>query len=194
MKSPLTVNLSSAAYNTTGFVALDNVNKLIVVSFRGTDNRSIATSLTNVESKLSAQKPIPLYCANCSGAKGYVQAFSEVNTTVIATIQGLRITNSDYQVVATGHSLGGAVAAFATLELRRLGIPVHFVRIRMKPSAVQAPMSCMANRSIAIGFLRHATNLQSSTRRLSYFSGPYHYHKSNTQKPQAAKFPRHPRG
>jgi putative lipase involved disintegration of autophagic bodies len=108
-------------------VALDNVNKLIVVSFRGTDpTRSFASIRTNFVAK-RMQNPIPGYCRDCAAAKGYIESFSEVNQTVINTVLGLRVTNGDYQVVVTGHSLGGAVATFAALELRRRGIPVHFV-------------------------------------------------------------------
>jgi alpha-beta hydrolase superfamily lysophospholipase len=141
----LIVNVSNATngFGTAGFVAVDNSNKLIVLSFRGTDPRSYQTGLTNLRALGFAQIPFPQTgCPNCLAADGYLPAFRVVNNAtgpagvdVIATIQNLVFTNPGYQVVVTGHSLGGAVGAFAALELRRLNIKVHFVRILFNPSA-----------------------------------------------------------
>jgi cephalosporin-C deacetylase-like acetyl esterase len=79
-------------------------------------------------------------CPNCLATNRYLSAFRVVNNKtglarvdVIETVQNLAFTNKDYQVVVTGHSLGGAVGAFAALELRRLNIKVHFVRLLLKP-------------------------------------------------------------
>jgi len=91
---------------------------------------------TNFQAVSNAQIPLPqTNCPNCLAADGYLPAFQVVNKTglaqidVISTVQNLAFTNKGYQVVVTGHSLGGAVGLFAALELRRLNTKVHFVSI-----------------------------------------------------------------
>ncbi|KAF2434086.1 alpha/beta-hydrolase [Tothia fuscella] len=128
---------SSPTYGTACFVAVDDTNKRIVVSFRGTDARRYPkTALPNIFS-VGVQNPVPQYCAGCAAAKGYSEAFGEVNTTVINAVIALRrdANRSGYQVVTTGHSLGGAVSTFAALELRRMGIPVHAASFGMPRTA-----------------------------------------------------------
>jgi hypothetical protein len=129
------VSNTTNGFGTAGFVAVDNANKLIVLSFRGTDNRSSQSVGTNIQALLNPQIPFPqTNCPNCLAAGGYLPAFRVVNNKtglaqidVIDTVQNLAFTNKGYQVVVTGHSLGGAVGAFAALELRRLKTKVHFV-------------------------------------------------------------------
>lgn len=68
-------------------------------------------------------------------AAGYLPAFEAVNRTgragidVIGTVQNLVFTNKGYQVVVTGHSLGGALGTIAALGLRRLNIKANLVSI-----------------------------------------------------------------
>jgi hypothetical protein len=115
---------SSPNYHTGGFVAVDPQNQLIVVSIQGTDDR-VGNTIGNTNSA-GQQIPIP-YCTGCAGAKGYVEAFQEVRDKVVNAVQDALKTHPGFQVVTTGHSLGGAVSTFAALELRSLGIPVHAV-------------------------------------------------------------------
>jgi predicted lipase len=109
-------------------VAVDDVKKLIVVSFRGSEptRSTVPDSNTNLDS-LNAQDSAAIYCADCAAAKGYYESFMEVNTTVVEAVQAQRQLHADYQVVTTGHSLGGSLSMFTALELRRLGINVHAV-------------------------------------------------------------------
>ncbi|KAF2429952.1 alpha/beta-hydrolase [Tothia fuscella] len=141
------ISNTTNGFGTAGFVAVDNVNRLIVLSFRGTDPRSSQSLNTNVQALTNAQIPLPQNCPNCLGADGYLRAFRVVNNStglarvdVIGTIQQLASANRGYQVVVTGHSLGGAVGTFAALELRRLGIKVHFASFGM-PRAVNPDLA-----------------------------------------------------
>jgi hypothetical protein len=122
------MTLRSQPHNTTGFIAVDDVKQLIVVSFRGSEplRSRVPDSNTNLDS-LNAQVSASVYCTDCAAAKGYYESFMEVNKTVIEAVQAQRQLHADYQVVTTGHSLGGSLSMFAALELRRLGVNVHAV-------------------------------------------------------------------
>jgi alpha-beta hydrolase superfamily lysophospholipase len=129
------LELSTPTYNTTGFVAVDDMRRLIVVSFRGTDAlRSFQTFVNNFIAR-DNQDPVP-FCPGCAGARGYFGAYLEVNARVIDAVKGQLNTTArgDYQVVTIGHSQGGAISTFAALELRNLSIPVHAVSTLVSPS------------------------------------------------------------
>jgi pimeloyl-ACP methyl ester carboxylesterase len=133
MEIALTLTLRLLPRNTTGFVAVDPVGLggkgLIVMSFRGSEFTRARTSDLATNNDAFTQVPASLYCFNCTAARGYFESYMSVNRTVVESVKAqLNITGQqNYQVVATGHSLGGALATFAALELRRLNISVHLV-------------------------------------------------------------------
>ncbi|KAI8935522.1 hypothetical protein NX059_008092 [Plenodomus lindquistii] len=102
----------------TGFVATDSTNKLIVISFRG--SRSIRNWITNL---VFPVVPTTL-CANCSGSAGFWGSWLEAQSNVLAAVTQARAQYPDYKIVATGHSLGGALASLAAGELRNKGLTV----------------------------------------------------------------------
>jgi alpha-beta hydrolase superfamily lysophospholipase len=59
-----------------------------------------------------------MYCTGCLVAGGYLAAFNEVRGVVLPALKLAIAENRGFQVVATGHSLGGALATIAALELR----------------------------------------------------------------------------
>ena len=102
----------------TGFVATDTTNKLIVISFRG--SRSVRNWLTNVQFPV---KPTTI-CNNCSASTGFWDSWLEAQSTVLAAVTTGKQQYPDYKVVATGHSLGGALAGLAAGVLRSQGTSV----------------------------------------------------------------------
>jgi hypothetical protein len=102
----------------TGFVATDTTNKLIVLSFRG--SRSVRNWLTNLNFPIA---PTTI-CATCSSSIGFWQSWLEAQTNVLAAIKTAQVQYPDYKVIATGHSLGGALASLAAAVLRAQGTTV----------------------------------------------------------------------
>jgi hypothetical protein len=117
---------STPKYDTTGYVAVDAVRRLIILAYKGTDPSDIKEVRATVES-LASQTNTP-FCAGCKAATGYYGAFNETRDLVLNLVTAAQKSNLEYQVVATGHSLGGSIATIAALELRILGISVHLVR------------------------------------------------------------------
>jgi hypothetical protein len=99
----------------TGFIATDTTNKLIVLSFRGSS--SIRNWITNIEFPVV----ITDICATCSASLGFWTSWLEARKNVLSAIASAKQQYPDYKVVATGHSLGGALASLAAAAMRSQG-------------------------------------------------------------------------
>ncbi|KAJ4324305.1 hypothetical protein N0V94_001363 [Neodidymelliopsis sp. IMI 364377] len=109
---------NSIKSDVTGFVATDSTNKLIVLSFRG--SRSVRNWLTNLNFPV-----IPTtICTTCGSSVGFWSSWLEAQTNVLAAIKKAQAQYPGYKVVATGHSLGGALASLAAAVLRSQGTTV----------------------------------------------------------------------
>ncbi|KAF2666673.1 alpha/beta-hydrolase [Microthyrium microscopicum] len=100
----------------TGFVAVDNTNKLVVISFRGTDsdqNIITDTNLTRVNADL---------CPNCLVHQGFWESWIEARDNITASLNDTKKSNPTYEVIVTGHSLGGAIATLCAAEIRKGGM------------------------------------------------------------------------
>jgi predicted lipase len=95
-----------------GFVARDDANKRIVVSIRGTE--SFANVVVDALTFLSPTGLIP-GCSTCRVHSGFYLAWQAVNNAVKTLINNQVASYPGYQLVVTGHSLGGAVAALLVL-------------------------------------------------------------------------------
>ncbi|KOS48153.1 hypothetical protein ACN38_g912 [Penicillium nordicum] len=119
-----------------GYIALSHTPtaKQIIIAFRGT------YSITNTIIDLSAYPqtyipypdpdentttttPIPAspHCENCTVHAGFLRSWLHTRTEILPVISVLRQKYPDYAVTLVGHSLGGAIAALAGLEMRLKG-------------------------------------------------------------------------
>ncbi|KAJ4306401.1 hypothetical protein N0V88_001201 [Collariella sp. IMI 366227] len=101
-----------------GFVGVDPVDKKIVVSFRG------STSVRNwIADFVFVQVPCTDLTAGCLAHVGFMASWGEIALRVIAAVRTAKAANPSYQVVVTGHSLGGSVGLLAAAYIRKAGIP-----------------------------------------------------------------------
>jgi hypothetical protein len=99
-------------------VSTDATNKLIVISFRG------SKSIDNWAANLDFQMEDVSFCSGCRTHSGFLEAWNEVQEGVINAVKDAQTQSPDYKVVATGHSLGGAMATVAAAALRSIDISV----------------------------------------------------------------------
>ncbi|KAF2685303.1 alpha/beta-hydrolase [Lentithecium fluviatile CBS 122367] len=102
----------------TGFVAVDTTNSLIVISFRGSS--SVRNWISNANFGLSDVS----WCDDCSAHAGFKASWEEAEAGVLAAVTAAKAEHPDFKVIATGHSLGGAMASLAAGALRATGTAV----------------------------------------------------------------------
>ncbi|KAI7230733.1 extracellular lipase [Hortaea werneckii] len=137
--------------DSAGYLALDHGQARIIVAFRGTYSlaNTIADLSTipqkyepypgqdgNVAGKLSsqhylgsAQDDFPLSpqstdegkCHNCTVHMGFQRSWTNTRSAILPDLQQQIFLHPDYELHLIGHSLGGAVAALAGLEMLARG-------------------------------------------------------------------------
>jgi alpha-beta hydrolase superfamily lysophospholipase len=106
----------------TGYVAIDSTNRNIVISFRG--SLSVRNWLANVD---FTAIPTDL-CGDCKVHQGFWKSWLEARPGILSAVKAAAAENPGYGVVATGHSLGGAIATLCAADLRNSGYTVALVR------------------------------------------------------------------
>jgi hypothetical protein len=96
-----------------GFVAVDPARQAIVVAFKGSN--SLRNWLANVLFGLS---PCTNLAKNCKVHTGFQAAWAEISPAVLSALKSARAAHPTYSVIATGHSLGGAVANLFAATVR----------------------------------------------------------------------------
>ena len=101
--------------DTTGFVALDDTAKEIVVAFRG------SSSIRNWIADFNAGFTDAPYCNDCLVHEGFYGAYQDQADSIRSTVDKLSKANPTYGITVTGHSLGGALAQVAAGDFRSKG-------------------------------------------------------------------------
>ena len=109
------LEFSQGMMDTTGLVAVDKTTQSIVLSFRG--SHSLRNWFTNLAVAL-----VPAdWCAGCRVHEGFLAAYNAQSANLLAALAQLRAANPGYRLVTTGHSLGGALAQIAAIDMRAHG-------------------------------------------------------------------------
>jgi hypothetical protein len=99
-------------------VAVDQTQKLIVVSFRGTN------SVKNLEAILNfglTSTGLPATCKGCTAHGGFIQGWLDAKSMVVAAINATSAAHpasAGYKILVTGHSLGAGISSVAVVDLR----------------------------------------------------------------------------
>ncbi|QKX62631.1 uncharacterized protein TRUGW13939_09792 [Talaromyces rugulosus] len=132
-----TWNTGPLLSDSCGYIALSHppYAKRIIVAFRGT--YSLANTIVDLSTVPQEYVPYPAdgdddeiftasdntkKCDNCTVHSGFWSSWKNSRSTILPAILLAKQENPDYQVVLVGHSLGGAVAALAGLELSLRGL------------------------------------------------------------------------
>ncbi|PKS06410.1 hypothetical protein jhhlp_007158 [Lomentospora prolificans] len=100
----------------------DTGEKAIILAFRGT--YSISNTVIDLSTVPQEYVPYPspdepkYKCTNCTVHMGFLSSWKNARKEIIPIMRELREKHPDYPVYVIGHSLGGAVAALAALELK----------------------------------------------------------------------------
>jgi predicted lipase len=106
----------------TGFLAVDTVNKVIVLSFRG------STSLGNwIENLDTGSTGVGGICSGCKAHDGWWRGWQSVKGTLIPYIRSALSQHPGHNLIFTGHSLGGALATLGAVDLRVSGYTIDLV-------------------------------------------------------------------
>ncbi|KAJ5678610.1 hypothetical protein N7462_006854 [Penicillium macrosclerotiorum] len=125
-----------------GYVALSHspAPKRIIIAFRGT--YSITNTIIDLSAYPQTYVPYPddedndktsnsnnngqrsskLRCENCTVHAGFMESWLNARSTVLPHVFSALEEHPDYEVTLVGHSLGGAVAALAGLEMHLKGL------------------------------------------------------------------------
>eukprot|EP00842_Homolaphlyctis_polyrhiza_P002073 jgi/Hompol1/2867/HPOL_006200-RA len=109
--------------NSFGFVAVNPPSKLIVLAFRGTRNLDnwikdlMAANSTGTNQTTRADAEFPGSPAESRVHMGFLAAWEFLRDDAIARVGWHLNQNPDYTILVTGHSLGGAIATMASVDL-----------------------------------------------------------------------------
>ena len=100
------------AKGTYGFVGYNAHENQIIVSFRGSVN--VENWITNIDFAKTSYKNVP----GAQVHEGFYAAYAAVSAQVIAAAKSLLSAHPSASFLFTGHSLGGALATFAGVDVK----------------------------------------------------------------------------
>ncbi|KAL8906649.1 MAG: hypothetical protein Q9207_001903 [Kuettlingeria erythrocarpa] len=101
-------------FDDTGYIAVDDSNKMIVLAIRG------SISKQNWQADWDMVRVDINFCDGCHVHRGFKNSWGEIERAVMDNMRRAAELHPDYRIVVTGHSLGGAVATLAAGALRKV--------------------------------------------------------------------------
>jgi hypothetical protein len=101
--------------DTFGVVGYNQPSNEIVIAFRGTNGADFMNWMTNLIYYRVQYADV----ANTQVHSGFYTAYSSVSYTLLKAVRALLAKYPSASILITGHSLGGALATFAALDMKR---------------------------------------------------------------------------
>jgi hypothetical protein len=105
--------IESKEFDVQVFVGFDAPRNMIVVSFRGSKTLS---NWINDMRFAHVDTPFP-ECTGCFLHKGFIRSYDSIAVPLFVAVGQLRSQYNTSKLMVTGHSLGGALAQLAALDL-----------------------------------------------------------------------------
>lgn len=115
----ITVVVNSTG-NACGFTAYNPAEDEVMIVFRGTQ----PLSLKNWIDDLDFFKTSYPGCSNCNVHRGFYYTYLEVRDEILANAKSLFAKYPNSRKLVTGHSLGGALAVLASIDIVQLFGPI----------------------------------------------------------------------
>ncbi|KAH6666802.1 Alpha/Beta hydrolase protein [Halenospora varia] len=103
-------------YSGTSMLAVDSSKETLVLAFRG------AEFLENTSYARQELVRCPDVWLNCHCFDGFYATWLDIRPKVTSLLTSVRVKYPSYDLVITGHSLGGAQASYAAAEFRHVGV------------------------------------------------------------------------
>ena len=71
--------------------------------------------------------PATDFCDRCSAHNGFLSSYKEARRDVMDAVKTANALKPQYSIVVVGHSLGGAIATLAAVDLRKQGYSAALV-------------------------------------------------------------------
>lgn len=107
------------SHGTEGYIGYTTSQNTIYVAFRG--SAELQNWLDNIDVILTNY---PL-CSGCEVHRGFYSAQQDSINEIITQVLNLKTRFPSYQVILTGHSLGGALATLTAMDLLQAGVIVR---------------------------------------------------------------------
>jgi len=109
--------------NANGFVGYDGDSETIIVSFSGTDPLSIRNWIDDID---TIKVAYGYKSCGCEVHQGFYNTYLSVQSQVLELVYSNRLEHPNARINVTGHSLGGALAVHAALDIKlSLGFDVN---------------------------------------------------------------------
>lgn len=105
--------LKNSTINSGGFVAYDKKQDEIIVVFRGTEPWSIKNWITDLDTLTTNYDA----CSGCLVHEGFYSSYLSLKAQLFTTLSKLLSEHPKAKKSVTGHSLGGAIAVHAALDI-----------------------------------------------------------------------------
>lgn len=109
------LKVENEVLDTFGFIGYNAKDNEVVLSFRGTNGADFLNWMTNIVYYRVQYADVP----NTQVHSGFYTAYNAVSNVIINALRPLFTAHPDATFLLTGHSLGGALATFAALDIKR---------------------------------------------------------------------------